>query len=239
MGHFRGGMAYVCQLTSLVVSGISGSAQADAAIMTPLLVPAMEREGYRRDVAAAVVAGASIKGPIGPLVDHVHRLRRARHRARQRLDPEAAAVGRVRRDPPVPLPGGDRLRGRAPAGVPQEAPLRRLGDGRAHRPERPAGAGDPVHHPRRLLQRRLHPLRVGGGGGGRGHRHGDVRLRQPGAAPAAGRAGAGRDRDRHRDAAARRLGDPRQGALPRPLRRVAGGASSPASRTTSTSSCWS
>lgn len=67
VAHLRGGMAYVCQLTSAVVSGISGSAQADAAIMTPLLVPAMEREGYRRDVAAAVVAGASIKGPIGPL----------------------------------------------------------------------------------------------------------------------------------------------------------------------------
>ena len=67
VGHLRGGMAWVCQFTSLVVSGISGSAQADAAIMTPLLVPAMEREGYRRDVAAAVVAGASIKGPIGPL----------------------------------------------------------------------------------------------------------------------------------------------------------------------------
>lgn len=67
VGHFRGGMAYVCQLTSLMVSGISGSAQADAAIMTPILVPAMEREGYRRDVAAAVVAGASIKGPIGPI----------------------------------------------------------------------------------------------------------------------------------------------------------------------------
>ena len=67
VGHFRGGMAYVCQLTSALVSGISGSAQADAAIMTPLLVPAMEREGYRRDVAAAVVAGASIKGPIGPI----------------------------------------------------------------------------------------------------------------------------------------------------------------------------
>ncbi|HEX2392180.1 MAG TPA: TRAP transporter large permease subunit, partial [Solirubrobacterales bacterium] len=67
VGHLRGGMAYVCQLTSALVSGISGSAQADAAIMTPLLVPAMEREGYRRDVAAAVVAGASIKGPIGPI----------------------------------------------------------------------------------------------------------------------------------------------------------------------------
>ena len=67
VGHFRGGMAYVCQLTSALVSGISGSAQADAAIMTPLLVPAMEKEGYPRDVAAAVVAGASIKGPIGPI----------------------------------------------------------------------------------------------------------------------------------------------------------------------------
>jgi tripartite ATP-independent transporter DctM subunit len=67
VAHLRGGMAYVCQLTSMVVSGISGAATADAAIMTPLLVPAMEKEGYRRDVAAAVVAGASIKGPIGPL----------------------------------------------------------------------------------------------------------------------------------------------------------------------------
>src|SRR5262245_24187246 len=67
VGHLRGGMAYVCQVTSALVSGISGSAQADAAIMTPLLVPAMEKEGYPRDVAAAVVAGASIKGPIGPL----------------------------------------------------------------------------------------------------------------------------------------------------------------------------
>jgi tripartite ATP-independent transporter DctM subunit len=67
VAHLRGGMAYVAQLTSAAVSGISGSAQADAAIMTPLLVPAMEREGYRRDVAAAVVAGASIKGPIGPI----------------------------------------------------------------------------------------------------------------------------------------------------------------------------
>ncbi len=67
MGHLRGGMAYVCQLTSMMVAGISGSAQADAAIMTPLLVPAMEKDGYPRDVAASVVAGASIKGPIGPI----------------------------------------------------------------------------------------------------------------------------------------------------------------------------
>jgi tripartite ATP-independent transporter DctM subunit len=67
VGHLRGGMAYVCQVTSAFVSGISGSAQADAAIMTPLLVPSMEKEGYPKDVAAAVVAGASIKGPIGPI----------------------------------------------------------------------------------------------------------------------------------------------------------------------------
>ena len=67
VGHLRGGMAYVCQLASVMVSGVSGSAQADAAIMTPLLVPAMEKEGYPRDVAAAVVSAASIKGPIGPI----------------------------------------------------------------------------------------------------------------------------------------------------------------------------
>ncbi len=67
VGHLRGGMAYVCQVTSAFVSGISGSAQADAAIMTPLLVPAMVKEGYPKEVAAAVVAGASIKGPIGPI----------------------------------------------------------------------------------------------------------------------------------------------------------------------------
>ena len=29
-----------------------------------------------------------------------------------------------------------------------------------HGPGRPAGPGDPVHHPRRDLQRRLHPDRV-------------------------------------------------------------------------------
>jgi tripartite ATP-independent transporter DctM subunit len=67
VGHLRGGMAYVCQVTSALVSGISGSATADAAIMTPMLVPAMVKEGYPKDVAAAVVAGASIKGPIGPI----------------------------------------------------------------------------------------------------------------------------------------------------------------------------
>ena len=67
VGHLRGGMAYVCQLTSAMVSGISGSAQGDAAVMTPLLVPAMEKEGYPKDVAAAVVAGASLKGPVGPI----------------------------------------------------------------------------------------------------------------------------------------------------------------------------
>lgn len=67
VGHFRGGMAFVCQVTSALLSGVSGSAQADAAVLTPVLVPAMEKEGYERDVAAAVVAGASIKGPVGPI----------------------------------------------------------------------------------------------------------------------------------------------------------------------------
>ena len=133
VAHLRGGMAYVCQLTSTVVSGISGSAQADAAIMTPLLVPAMEREGYRRDVAAAVVAGASIKGPIGPLsiMFIVY--------AVVVQGPAAPSIsklllsGVVGRAAAVRLPGGDGLRRRAQDGPAGDPALRRGRDGRAHR----------------------------------------------------------------------------------------------------------
>ena len=86
VGHFRGGMAYVCQLTSALVSGISGSAQADAAIMTPLLVPAMEREGYRARRGRRGGRRRLDQGPDRADLDHVHRLRLAR---RERLDPRS------------------------------------------------------------------------------------------------------------------------------------------------------
>ena len=123
-------MAYVCQLTSAVVSGISGSAQADAAIMTPLLVPAMEREGYPRDVAAAVVAGASIKGPIGPLsVMFIVYGSLVGGASISALLLSGVHGG----DPAADLPGRHGLRRGAADGRPHQAALRRHGDGRAHR----------------------------------------------------------------------------------------------------------
>ena len=48
VGHLRGGMAYVCQLTSALASGISGSAQEIAALTRA----ASERTRSERAVAA-------------------------------------------------------------------------------------------------------------------------------------------------------------------------------------------
>lgn len=66
LGRFKGGMGHVNIMTSVFFAGISGSATADAAALGNTLVPAMERQGYSRDYAAAVTAASSIIGPIIP-----------------------------------------------------------------------------------------------------------------------------------------------------------------------------
>ncbi|WP_413206897.1 TRAP transporter large permease [Rhodospirillum sp. A1_3_36] len=66
LGRFKGGMAHVNILTSVFFAGISGSATADAAALGNTLVPAMERQGYSRDYAAAITAASAIIGPIIP-----------------------------------------------------------------------------------------------------------------------------------------------------------------------------
>lgn len=66
LGRFKGGMEHVNIMTSVFFAGISGSATADAAALGNTLVPAMERQGYSRDYAAAVTAASSIIGPIIP-----------------------------------------------------------------------------------------------------------------------------------------------------------------------------
>ncbi|KAB2864223.1 MAG: TRAP transporter large permease, partial [Bauldia sp.] len=52
--------------TSVFMSGISGSAVADAAALSNTLVPEMVRRGYPRDYAAALTAAASMIGPVIP-----------------------------------------------------------------------------------------------------------------------------------------------------------------------------
>ena len=66
VGHVRGGLAQVNILSSMLFAGISGSAVADASAIGKMMVPAMERNGYRRSFAAAVTAAAAVIGPIIP-----------------------------------------------------------------------------------------------------------------------------------------------------------------------------
>jgi tripartite ATP-independent transporter DctM subunit len=66
VGHLRGGLGQVAILTSLLFSTISGSAAAAAAAVGSMLIPAMTRDGWRREDAAVITAGAAIMGPIVP-----------------------------------------------------------------------------------------------------------------------------------------------------------------------------
>lgn len=66
VGHIRGGLSHVVVISSMVFSGVSGSAVADASAIGGALIPAMKEDGYPRDYAAAVVAAASTMGPIFP-----------------------------------------------------------------------------------------------------------------------------------------------------------------------------
>jgi len=66
IGHFRGGLAHVNVMSSMLFAGLSGSAVADVSALGSMMIPAMEKEGYSRRFAAAVTAASSIIGPIIP-----------------------------------------------------------------------------------------------------------------------------------------------------------------------------
>ena len=66
MGHFRGGLAHVNVLSSMLFAGLSGSAVADTSAIGSMLIPAMEKQGYTRRFSAAITAASSVIGPIIP-----------------------------------------------------------------------------------------------------------------------------------------------------------------------------
>ena len=66
IGHFRGGLAQVNILSSILFAGMSGSAVADTSALGAMLIPAMEKNGYSRKFSAAVTAASSVIGPIIP-----------------------------------------------------------------------------------------------------------------------------------------------------------------------------
>lgn len=66
VGHFRGGLAQVNVLNSLMIGGMSGSANADAAVDAKVLVPIMRRQGYPNGFASAISAASGSISPILP-----------------------------------------------------------------------------------------------------------------------------------------------------------------------------
>ncbi|MBP7495565.1 MAG: TRAP transporter large permease [Spirochaetales bacterium] len=66
VGHIPGGLGQVSVVAEMLFSGISGSAVADAAGLGQVQYKAMVDNGYKKEVAASIVAAASTLGPIIP-----------------------------------------------------------------------------------------------------------------------------------------------------------------------------
>jgi C4-dicarboxylate transporter DctM subunit len=66
VGRFRGGLAYINVVISMIFAGITGAAVADTSAVGSILIPAMKKEGYPSDFSAALTATSSTIGPIIP-----------------------------------------------------------------------------------------------------------------------------------------------------------------------------
>ena len=66
VGRFRGGLGHVNVVASLIFSGMSGSAVADAAGIGKIIIDMMTKSKYPRGYAAAITAASATIGPIIP-----------------------------------------------------------------------------------------------------------------------------------------------------------------------------
>ena len=66
IGHVRGGLGVVAAVSCAVIGAISGSGLTGIAAIGPLLIPEMERRGYPRAYATALIANSSILGLLIP-----------------------------------------------------------------------------------------------------------------------------------------------------------------------------
>lgn len=66
VGHVQGGLGHVNIIASLLMSGMSGSAVADASGLGQVEIRAMVNQGYGRPFAAAITAASATIGPIVP-----------------------------------------------------------------------------------------------------------------------------------------------------------------------------
>ena len=66
VGHVRGGLGYVVVIAACLLSALSGSAVADAAALTAVLLPMMVKAGHDKARASGLIASASVIGPVIP-----------------------------------------------------------------------------------------------------------------------------------------------------------------------------
>jgi TRAP-type transport system large permease protein len=66
VGHVRGGLGYVAIIASVLLAALSGSAVADAAALTALLLPMMTKAGHDKARSAGLLAAGGIIAPIIP-----------------------------------------------------------------------------------------------------------------------------------------------------------------------------
>ena len=64
VGHVRGGLGYVGIMAAVIMAALSGSAVADAAALSALLLPMMKRAGYDPARSAGLLSSAAILAPI-------------------------------------------------------------------------------------------------------------------------------------------------------------------------------
>jgi len=66
VGRVRGGLGVVASVSCAIIGAISGSGLTGVAAIGPLLIPEMEKQGYPRGFATALVANSSILGLLIP-----------------------------------------------------------------------------------------------------------------------------------------------------------------------------
>lgn len=64
VGRFRGGLAYVNVIVSMVFGSVSGTALGDIAALGKVEMDAMDEEGYDKDFSCALTAASSLQSPL-------------------------------------------------------------------------------------------------------------------------------------------------------------------------------
>lgn len=66
VGHVCGGLGYVGVIASMIFAGVSGSAVADTSAIGSILLPIMNKEGYKKEKSTALISASGCIGPIIP-----------------------------------------------------------------------------------------------------------------------------------------------------------------------------